>query len=95
MKSSEQIQKDLKQLVKGDVRFDDVTRTLFATAACIYRIMPLGVVSPRDAEDVVRVVQYCHEERVPITGRGGGARWRGKRLEQGSSSTFRGTCIRL
>ncbi|MBZ5552365.1 MAG: anaerobic glycerol-3-phosphate dehydrogenase subunit C [Acidobacteriia bacterium] len=83
MKSSEQIQKDLKQLVKGDVRFDDVTRTLFATAACIYRIMPLGVVSPRDAEDVVRVVQYCHEERVPITGRGGGSSLAGQAVGAG------------
>lgn len=83
MKSSEQIQKDLKQFIKGDVRFDDVTRTLFATAACIYRIRPLGVVSPRDAEDVVRLVRYCHEERIPITGRGGGSSLAGQAVGEG------------
>ncbi|MBZ5534826.1 MAG: anaerobic glycerol-3-phosphate dehydrogenase subunit C [Acidobacteriia bacterium] len=83
MKSSERIQNDLKHLLKGDVRFDDVTRTLFATAACIYRIMPLGVVSPRDAEDVVRLVRYCHEERVPITGRGGGSSLAGQAVGAG------------
>ena len=83
MKSSEQIEKDLKQFICGDVRFDDVTRTLFATAACIYRVMPLGVVFPRDAEDVVRLVRYCHEERVPITGRGGGSSLAGQAVGEG------------
>ncbi len=83
MKSSEQIQKDLKHLIKGDVCFDDVTRTLFATAACIYRIMPLGVVSPRDTEDVVGLVRYCHEERIPLTGRGGGSSLAGQAVGSG------------
>jgi anaerobic glycerol-3-phosphate dehydrogenase C subunit len=83
MKSPESIERDLKQIIKGDVRFDEVTRTLFATAACIYRIMPMGVVSPRDAEDVVRLVRYCHEERIPITGRGGGSSLAGQAVGEG------------
>jgi len=83
MKSSDQIQRDLKQFIQGEVRFDDVTRTLFATAACIYRIVPLAVVSPRHAEDVVRLVRYCHEERIPITGRGGGSSLAGQAVGEG------------
>ncbi len=83
MKSPEKIEKDLKQFVRGDVCFDEVTRTLFATAACIYRVMPLGVVFPRDGEDVIRVVRYCHEEEVPITGRGGGSSLAGQAVGAG------------
>ncbi len=83
MKSPQRIEKDLKEFIKGDVRFDDVTRTLFATAACIYRIPPLGVIFPRDTEDVIRLVRYCHEQRVPITGRGAGSSLAGQAVGDG------------
>ena len=34
---------------------------------------PLGVVSPRDAEDVVRLVEYAAEHGLPLVGRGMGS----------------------
>lgn len=89
MKSSEQIERDLRQLIRGDVRFDDVTRTLFATAACIYRIMPLGVVSPRDEDDVIRLVRYCNEERISVIGRGGGSSLAGQAVGEGIVIDFK------
>lgn len=62
----------LRAKIKGDVRFDRLARTLYATDASIYEIVPLGVVLPRDAADVVAVVNECRETGVSIIARGGG-----------------------
>ena len=67
------IERDLRGLLLGDVEFDAVTRHLYATDGGIYQIEPMGVVSPRDAEDVVRLVEYCTERGVPLVPRGSGS----------------------
>ncbi|MDX3643553.1 FAD-binding and (Fe-S)-binding domain-containing protein [Streptomyces sp. MB09-02B] len=37
-----------------------------------YRRVPLGVVAPRDADDVAAVLSVCREHGVPVVARGGG-----------------------
>lgn len=56
------ITSDLKRIVKGEVRFDDISRALYSTAACIFKIMPMGIVIPKDEEDVIKVVKYAYAE---------------------------------
>ena len=68
----ERIEKDLRRLVEGDVRFDLTTRTLYATDASIYRVMPVGVVLPKSGEDVRRVLAYAHARGIPVLPRGAG-----------------------
>ncbi len=80
---SKGLEKDLKRIVRGDVLCDDVSRALYSTAACIFRIMPAGVVVPRDRQDVVRVVRYAAERGVPVTPRGGGTGLGGQTLGEG------------
>ena len=63
---------ELKRLVDGEVRFDDVTRALYSTDASIYRIEPIGVVLPRTADDVIAVVETAARHGVPVLPRGGG-----------------------
>jgi len=67
-----EIAEDLRRLVKGEVRFDPVTCALYSTDASIYQMEPVGVVLPRDAEDVSAVVRYCWENRIWLLPRGGG-----------------------
>ena len=45
---------ELREAVRGEVRFDDGDRAMYATDASNYRQVPIGVVLPRDAEDVER-----------------------------------------
>ena len=59
-------------LVSGDVRCDDVFVQLYASDASIYEIRPLGVVRPRSLSDVVAVVQYAAENKLPVHPRGAG-----------------------
>ncbi|MEO7986446.1 MAG: FAD-linked oxidase C-terminal domain-containing protein [Gemmatimonadales bacterium] len=61
----------LGRRVRGEVRFSDGDRALYSTDASNYRQIPIGVVLPRDADDVVDAVAVCREFGVPIVARGG------------------------
>jgi FAD/FMN-containing dehydrogenase/Fe-S oxidoreductase len=63
---------DLRWRVRGEVRFDAVSRALYSTDASIYEIEPIGVVLPRDAGDVQAVLEITRAARVPVLPRGGG-----------------------
>jgi FAD/FMN-containing dehydrogenase/Fe-S oxidoreductase len=66
------LERTLRRAVRGDVRFDDGTRALYATDASNYRQAPLGVVLPRDAEDAAAAVSVVREFGAPLLSRGGG-----------------------
>jgi len=48
----ERIQDDLRGLISGEVRCDDVFLQLYASDASIYEIKPLGVVRPYNGSAV-------------------------------------------
>jgi FAD/FMN-containing dehydrogenase/Fe-S oxidoreductase len=62
----------LREAVRGEVRFDHFSRVLYATDASIYQIMPVGVVFPKDADDVRSALRICADAGVPVLPRGGG-----------------------
>ena len=62
----------LKRAIRGEVRFDDGSRALYATDASNYRQVPIGVVLPRDANDVIATVALARKFGAPILGRGAG-----------------------
>ena len=63
---------ELRRTVQGEVRFDDGSRALYATDASNYRQVPIGVVVPRNVDDVVAAVHACARHDAPILPRGGG-----------------------
>jgi FAD/FMN-containing dehydrogenase/Fe-S oxidoreductase len=62
----------LRTQVSGDVRFDRGTRALYATDGSNYRQIPIGVVLPRNADDVLATVALCRQFGAPLLCRGGG-----------------------
>ncbi len=79
----ERIQDDLRGLIAGEVRCDDVFVQLYASDASIYEIKPLGVVRPRSAADVAACVRYAAEKHIPIHARGAGTGSAGESLGPG------------
>jgi FAD/FMN-containing dehydrogenase/Fe-S oxidoreductase len=79
----ERIHDDLKGLVRGPVRFDDLTRALFSTDASPFQITPLGVVQPVDEADVQALVRYSHDNQLPLVARGAGTGVAGESLGPG------------
>ena len=66
------LERQLRQRVKGDVLFDDVSLGIYATDASIYQITPTALVLPRDREDVRAAVEIAAAHGVSILPRGGG-----------------------
>ncbi|WNI23218.1 FAD-binding and (Fe-S)-binding domain-containing protein [Streptomyces sp. ITFR-16] len=64
--------RELRSAVRGEVAFDAAARALTTMDASNYRRVPLGVVAPRDAEDIAAALAVCREHRVPVVPRGGG-----------------------
>ena len=63
---------DLRRRSRGEVRFDDGTRALYSTDSSNYRQVPIGVVIPRDVDDVATIVAVCREHEAPLLPRGCG-----------------------
>src|SRR5690349_21040930 len=66
------LERDLRRVVAGEVRFDSGSRALYATDGSNYRQPPIGVVIPGDAADVEAAMAVCRAHGAPIFGRGGG-----------------------
>ncbi|MGC2369044.1 MAG: FAD-binding and (Fe-S)-binding domain-containing protein, partial [Candidatus Sulfotelmatobacter sp.] len=62
----------LRSRIRGEVRFDRGSRALYATDGSNYRQVPIGVVLPRDADDVIATVALCRDFGAPLLCRGGG-----------------------
>ncbi len=69
---AEALRARLQNEVRGEVRFDAGTRAIYATDGSNYRQVPIGVVLPRDADDVVAAISICREFSAPLLCRGGG-----------------------
>ncbi|MFH9178741.1 FAD-binding and (Fe-S)-binding domain-containing protein [Streptomyces albogriseolus] len=62
----------LREAVRGEVDLGVTARALTTMDASNYRRIPLGVIAPRDADDVTAALSVCREHGVPVVPRGGG-----------------------
>ncbi|WP_250462496.1 FAD-binding oxidoreductase [Caballeronia sp. GAFFF2] len=72
------LQRDLAAALRGEVRFDAGAKALYASDASNYRQVPLGVVVPRDVDDLARALELCGQHDVPFLTRGGGTSQNGQ-----------------
>ncbi len=71
-KKREELARELVKRVSGEVRFDPFSRVLYSTDASIYQMEPVGVVIPRNVDDVLAVVEVARDAGVPVLPRAGG-----------------------
>lgn len=79
----ERIEADLRGLVGGTVRCDELFCQMYATDASLYEIRPIAVVRPRSTDDVVACVRYAADHKLPIHARGAGTGLAGESLGPG------------
>jgi FAD/FMN-containing dehydrogenase/Fe-S oxidoreductase len=77
------LRSELEGKIEGEVRFDAVSRALYSTDASVYEIKPIGVVIPRNREDILRSLEICQRHGCPITMRGGGTSQCGQSIGPG------------
>jgi FAD/FMN-containing dehydrogenase/Fe-S oxidoreductase len=61
-----------RPVFRGDVRFDLGSRALYAADSSNYRQLPVGVVLPRDADDVEAALAACRATGAAVLPRGAG-----------------------
>src|SRR5438477_12880278 len=71
-----------------DVRFDNLTRQLYATDASIYQIEPIGVAFPKDAAQASTVIRAAADSGVSVTPRGAGTSLVGNATGEGLIVVF-------
>ncbi len=67
-----ELEAELKRQVSGEVRFDRGSRALYSSDGSNYRQVPIGLVVPRNADDVIAAVAACRQFGAPVLPRGGG-----------------------
>ncbi|MET9606345.1 FAD-binding and (Fe-S)-binding domain-containing protein [Streptomyces sp. NPDC006512] len=72
MTTSGELERTLRENLRGEVDFGAAARALVTMDASNYRRVPVGVVTPRDADDVTAALRICADAGVPVVPRGGG-----------------------
>ncbi|WP_405814771.1 MULTISPECIES: FAD-binding and (Fe-S)-binding domain-containing protein [unclassified Streptomyces] len=72
MTSPGELERTLRENLRGEVDFGAAARALTTMDASNYRRVPVGVVAPRDADDVAAALAVCAAAGVPVVPRGGG-----------------------
>ncbi|HSF47544.1 MAG TPA: FAD-binding and (Fe-S)-binding domain-containing protein [Burkholderiales bacterium] len=76
--SSVELAAELRSALSGEVRFDEGSRALYSADASNYRQIPIGVVLPASADDIVKAVGICRRFGAPVLPRGAGTSMNGQ-----------------
>ena len=69
----EQLSEELSRELAGEIRLDEASRKLYATDASIYQVDPLGLVLPKNSDDLIATLSMAHKYGVPVLPRGSGS----------------------
>ena len=66
------LERELRDRVDGEIRFDAGSRAAYSTDASNFRQLPIGVVVPRTPDAAAEAVAVSRAHEVPVLSRGGG-----------------------
>jgi FAD/FMN-containing dehydrogenase len=66
------LKRALRENITGEVRFDAGSRAMYANDFSVYRAVPIGVVVPKTADDVIAGIEACRQFGAPVLPRGCG-----------------------
>ena len=73
----------LQQDLEGELRFDNLTKSIYATDASVYRKIPVGVAFPKSITDIKRIIRFANEEHVGLIPRTAGTSLAGQCVGDG------------
>lgn len=83
LEEATQVERELQKVVRGDIKFDKYSRMMYSTDASIYQMEPIGVVLPKDADEVAEIVRVCNDSKTIFLPRGGGTSLAGQTVNHG------------
>jgi FAD/FMN-containing dehydrogenase/Fe-S oxidoreductase len=80
---SRELAQQLQKRIQGEVRFDPLYRQLYSTDASNYRVLPVGVVLPRHADDISAALEIAAACQASVVPRGSGSSLSGQAIGPG------------
>ena len=75
--------KKLHNSLSGDVLFDNLHKTLYATDASVYRKIPLAVAFPKDKNDIIILIEFAAKNNITLIPRTAGTSLAGQCVGDG------------
>jgi FAD/FMN-containing dehydrogenase/Fe-S oxidoreductase len=69
--------------LEGDLKYDEITRTLYATDASVYKEHPLAVIWPKGTGDLKKILAFASREKTGLTMRAAGTSLAGQVVSGG------------
>ncbi|NOZ46781.1 MAG: FAD-binding protein [Chlorobi bacterium] len=73
----------LKTKIKGEILQDELSKITYATDASVYREKPLAVIIPEEKNDIVEIINFAKEHKIPVIPRGAGTSLAGQVVGKG------------
>lgn len=73
----------LKSKLDGELFFDDLLKSLYATDASVYRMLPLAVAYPKNATDIKQIIEFAKTYKTSIIPRTAGTSLAGQCVGKG------------
>ena len=73
----------LHKTINGEVRYDDLYKTIYATDASVYRKLPLGVAYPKNEQDIKTLIHFVNENKLSLIPRTAGTSLAGQCVGEG------------
>ena len=67
---TDDLKKEISEKTSAEVYFDQIHRTVYSVDASIYEITPLGVVIPKNEEDLLQLIKIASHHNISLTPRG-------------------------
>lgn len=73
----------LGKSLEGELKYDKISTTIYATDASVYKEEPAAVAWPKSASDIARILEFARSEKTSITMRAGGTSLAGQVVGSG------------
>ncbi|HKK12745.1 MAG TPA: FAD-binding protein, partial [Flavobacteriaceae bacterium] len=74
---------NLKSELEGEMFYDDLMKSLYATDASVYRMLPLAVAYPKHKTDLKRLIQFARAHSTSLIPRTAGTSLAGQCVGDG------------
>jgi len=74
---------ELSKIIEGEVYFDNLHKSIYATDASVYRKIPLGVAYPKNSDDIKKIIRFATENNFTLIPRTAGTSLAGQCVGEG------------
>ena len=74
---------ELSKIIEGEVYFDNLHKSIYATDASVYRKIPLGVAYPKNSDDIKKIIHFATKNNITLIPRTAGTSLAGQCVGEG------------